>query len=148
MAEHIIRLRAAWQGVFESRLGEEVRRIDLPAFPAPVLEGISRLERRFQSPRITPEKERLLLRLKSMPDLLAVRLNGQEILRGAPPEGGVEIELPPLTSGSNRLVLDLDRHATARRTPGASWGEVTLVIRSIDRAQAVGEADGPRYNPS
>jgi hypothetical protein len=125
MAEHLIRLRAAWEGDFPAERDRFRRRIDLPAVWDPAPRAPFRLRRRFQAPR-AGEGEEVVLRLARVPGLAAVWLNGREVGPGAE-----RVLAGFLKAGGNELVLDVDpRDWPPEVAAGAeTWGEVALAIR-------------------
>jgi len=120
MAEHLIRLRGAWQ-----REGASPGRIDLPTTWPAHLESPLILSRRFRRPRIDPAAESLLLRLEAVPGLRVVRLNGRDIARPAPGASSLELVPDGPLPESNQLVLEIDPTAAGQ----GPWGTIALVIR-------------------
>jgi hypothetical protein len=127
MPEHLIRLRAAWEGEFPNPQDGTRQRIDLPTLWRPAPSGPFRIRRRFQAPRLGADEE-VRLRLLYVPGLAAVRLNGQAL------DFDREVALEGLRPGPNELVLDVDPREWAAEVAagGISWGEVVLVIRTRD----------------
>ncbi|MBX6312401.1 MAG: hypothetical protein IRY99_05700 [Isosphaeraceae bacterium] len=128
MLEHLIQLRRAWEGEFPEGGSLIRRRVDLPTQWPTGLDAPFRLTRAFQRPPIDPGRERLALRLGSVPGLRSIRLNEWEIARVAEGISGLTIDLPDLLPPRNRLVLDVDPSDWGE--PPGLWGEVALVIRS------------------
>ena len=117
MPEHLIRLRGAWDWTAP----DGPRRVDLPATWPAGLAGPLVLARRFQRPRIDPDREALALRLEAVPGLLRVRLNGVEI--GGPAAGEI-----PLGDLPARNLLELE--ADPAGLGAGPWGAIALVIRA------------------
>jgi len=117
MPEHLIRLRGAWDWLTEAG----PRRVDLPITWPPGLAGPLVLSRRFQRPRVDPDREALALRLGDVPGLIRARLNGDEV---AGPAAG-EVPLGNLPA-RNLLILEVDPAGLDE----GPWGAIALVIRA------------------
>jgi hypothetical protein len=138
MSDHTIRLRAGWRSWPEGADESGAERIDLPSARIHDRDGPLCLLRSFQRPPLEPGRERLELRLDSVPGLAAVCLNSQVLAAfAADPTGPVLLPLPEALPTRNHLVLRLGppgpRKGAATRPP---WGEIALVIRSEGPALA------------
>ncbi len=134
MAEHLIRLRAGWEG----RVGlGEPQRVDLPTcWPEDLREPV-RLARRFGSPRVDPGCESLVLRLEQVAGLQRVWLNGQRLSGSTREPARLEIPLPvPLPP---RNLLELEAEPYTGVSEDEVWGTIALVIRTHERESNVGD---------
>jgi hypothetical protein len=136
MAEHQIRLRAAWVWRNSSDPVEMVRRLNLPTL-WPASSGTPfRLIRQFGCPPIDPRTERVRLELRSVPGLISAHLNDRELVRA---DGGridwvVDLIEPLLAR--NELVLEVDLRTLEEAELGEPWGSIALVIVSPDAARS------------
>lgn len=114
MSPHAIQLRRAW--------ALDGRRVDLPTTWPGGPPGRITLTRRFNRPPIVARAERLTLRLRSVPGLSAVRLNGVALAR----DRGEDLWLlPPEVPAASSIELDAEPPGD-----GATWGEVALLIEA------------------
>jgi hypothetical protein len=142
MPEHVIRLRAAWDFESVAPSAESPRRVDLPVIWSHEITAPFRLARAFQTPRIDPEHECVILRLAEVSGLTRVVLNGCR-LRAF--DGGTcdsELPLGQLNPGRNLLELHVDpsRWRSDRGESSGPWGTIALVIRSTDEQETNGGA--------
>jgi hypothetical protein len=128
MPEHEIRLRGGWDWLVREDDVEVARRISLPILWPPTPLAPFRLVRRFGRPTIDPDVESVRLELRSVPGLVAARLNEVELAR---PEGRAVDWLVPLPGplpARNELVLEVDLGPAARPVEGEPWGLIALRI--------------------
>lgn len=132
MSEHLIRFRAAWEGVFVDTGVPRVERVDLPrSWAAACPKNAFSLRRKFQAPRLEPGAEELLLRLEGTYGLRRVTLNGLDCRPTVVNEAVVELEIADLRATSNELMLDVDPSdwPPSVRSGEQLWGMIALVIR-------------------
>lgn len=137
MLLHVIRFRKAWQALILARKGpfgpldlpaalELIGRIDLPATIDP-LWGQFRVWREFREPPGGHEGERLVVRLRRVPGLTSLRLDGLECpITGLEP---LEAGVVRREGGVHRIELEV---MAADLGPEAcrGWGEIALEIEA------------------
>lgn len=124
MSEHLIRLRAGWEGRPRDEPDAPPLSVRLPA-PAEALGAFPlRLSRQFGRPT-TLAGDSIRLRLRDVPGLVRVELNGRE-LPVTPEDSAFELTIGPLLR-RNCLRLDLQGPP-----PSGVWGDVALVMIAGD----------------
>ncbi len=128
--EHVIRLRQGWELTTRGPLDEASRRVSLP-LPAVPGNGLPlRLVRRFGCPPFDPRTESLCLRLRSVPGLAGLTLNGVALSGSPDLDFSLEIPLPGL-SPRNELALELVPAPGCTAESHPDWGDVALVVRPL-----------------
>jgi hypothetical protein len=141
MNEHLIRLRAAWNGTFTKDGAPHVARVDLPtSWTGDVPQAPFLLRRRFQAPRIDPEREQIVLRLEGTAGLRRVALNGQDCGVSVDVRHAIEIPIEGLRPAGNELLLEVDPSEWPRAvlTGEQLWGTIALLIRPRPDVEADG----------
>jgi hypothetical protein len=131
VAEHQIRLRAAWRLRIVDAAAEAESRVDLPTVWPPGFVRPFRLSRSFRRPQINNPSETLVLRLGEVPGLRTVVLNGRAQSWSSSDWGAVELPLDDSLPARNELVLEVDpRYWPPGGSLAQPWGSIALVIRS------------------
>lgn len=128
MAEHRIRLRAAWDlAPAPGGPPGPARRVDLPA-PWPGDAGPTALLRRgFGRPRLDPGRESARLELADVPGLVAVVVNGRRVEPG-PGEGVLSVPLPDPLPARNVVELEVDLAGLDPAARARPWGSIAVVV--------------------
>jgi hypothetical protein len=122
MADHTIRLRAAWE--WHDPGAHAARRVSLPLVVGEDVPADFRLSRAFNAPPLDAASESLWLHLRDVPGLRTIRINSTALpdAIGAGPD--LWCALAPLL---RRNVIEL----TVEGAPAGTWGEIALVVRPI-----------------
>ncbi|WP_165244316.1 hypothetical protein [Paludisphaera soli] len=130
MAEHAIRLRAAWQAIDPDDPDGAPFRVDLPvdwaSFPWPSGRAPRRLtlSRRFGRPAARGEGPlRAFLVLEAADGVRSIALDGESLPCRRTAPGRLVVDLPPLEP-RNLLVVEVE----LPDPPPSAWGEAGLVF--------------------
>jgi hypothetical protein len=128
--EHLIRLRGGWEAITVHGAEERAERINLPARLVAARQGRLRLLRKFGRPRFDRSKESLSIRMRRVPGVSRVTLNGRQISVESKTEDLVEFVDVEL-SDRNELVIEVEVPGGLRAHAGetSTWGEIALVVR-------------------
>jgi hypothetical protein len=131
MREHKIHLRKAWEGPCSPLDDGCDARIDLPtAWTHRPAERFA-LHRNFGSPQPLAAHDQLVLRLRAVPGLRQIRINGTFVNYSTTSTGVVELDLGNHRARRNRVSLYVDPTEWSEAV-GADdrWGDIALVIQT------------------
>jgi hypothetical protein len=133
VSDHRIRLRGGWACQSASTAPDAPEWITLPIDWGPGNPRRLRLSRRFGRPPIDPARQSVLLELDHARGVQSLLLNGKTLAAISTAKSYYLIPLPEIEE-RNTLVLEVEtaRWSDAPADLGPGWGQIALLIRSID----------------